>query len=69
MKRYSIMGVQYGSERETELAQVDAEPEAIVAGLEEKFVLVNIGGSSRRSSIPKYSQLRIVDHERPGAKV
>ena len=66
MKRYSIMGIQYGSEREIELVQVDSEPEAIVAGLEEKFVLVQMGVNVRRSSIPKYSALRILDHERAG---
>lgn len=62
-KRYSIMVTEYGSDREVELCQVEQNPEVIVEGAKAKSLIFN-GKSSRRSRMPKYTNIRIVDNER-----
>lgn len=62
MKRYSIMVMEYGSDREVEFIQVDTNPENIVAGLRTKKLKVfKDNMQAKRSRVQKYS-CRIVDH-------
>lgn len=61
MKRYSIMGRQFGSDREMELAQVDSNPQALLDALKAKSVTIT--SEHKRVHIPKYTWLRIVEHE------
>ena len=63
-KRFVIMGIQYGCENETELVAVDQNPEAMLAALDAKTLMVHTGGSSRRQSVKKYHGLRIVEREK-----
>lgn len=65
MKRYSVMVREYGGDREVELCQLDGDPEPTIAGLKQKTLMVHAVGSSsrRRTRIPKYSNIRIVDHQ------
>lgn len=63
MKRFSIMVMEYGSDREIELCQVQSNPEASVAALKKKKLRVRkTDDSTRRSSIGKYTSIRVVDH-------
>jgi hypothetical protein len=64
MSRYSIWGRQHGVDHDTELARCETNPQAIVDGLKAKSVIAHVittGG--KRVQVPKYSWLRIVDHE------
>lgn len=63
-KRYSIMVTEYGSDREVELCQVEQNPDATVEGAKAKSLMIFNGKSSRRSRMPKYTNIRIVDNER-----
>lgn len=64
MKRYSIMVTEYGADRELELCQLDGDPEPTVAGIKAKTLMVHTGGPSRRhTKIPKYINIRVVDHQ------
>ena len=64
MKRFSVMVQKYGSDREIELCQLDGDPEPTVKGLEAKTLMVHTGdGSRRRTKIPKYTNIRVVDHQ------
>jgi len=65
MARFSIMVTEYGAYHEVELCQLDGNPEPTVKGLEAKTLIVHTGkpGVKRRSKIPKYTNIRIVDHE------
>jgi hypothetical protein len=57
MSRYSIWGRHYGVDHDTELARCENNPQAILEGLKAKSLRVNL------AQIPKYTWLRIVDHE------
>lgn len=61
--RYSIFVHEYGSDHEVELCQLDGNPEHTVAGLKAKTLMVHNGVSRRRSRMPKYSNIRVVDNE------
>jgi hypothetical protein len=64
MARFSIMVTEYGAARETELCQLDGNPYQTVAGLKAKTLMVHVGdGSRRRTKIPKYTNIRVVDRE------
>lgn len=64
MKRFSVMVQEYGSDREVELCQVDCNPDATVAGLKEKTLMVRrTADARRRSKTPKYTNVRVVDHQ------
>ena len=65
--QYSIMVTEYGSDREVELCQVNGNPDAVVAGLNAKTLMVHAVGSTsrRRTKIPKYSNIRVVDNQAP----
>jgi hypothetical protein len=65
MKRYSVMVTEYGADREIELCQLDGNPEPTIEGLKTKMLSVN-GQSRRRIRVPKYSNIRIVDHQEEG---
>lgn len=58
--RYTIMGKQYGSDREVELAQCDSNPKGLLEGLKGKSLRIESG--TKKVSIPKYTWLRIVDN-------
>jgi hypothetical protein len=62
MARYSIEAVQYGSERWIEVCQVNANPEMIKEGLENKKLRITMS-DGRHSTIAKYTRVRIVDHD------
>lgn len=65
MARYSIMVTEYGADREVELCQLDGNPEPTVQGLKAKTLMVHTGqpGRHRRTKIPKYMNIRVVDHQ------
>jgi hypothetical protein len=65
MKRFSVMVMEYGSECEVELCQLDGDPAQTIAGLEAKTLMVRgAGPSRRRTRIPKYTKISVVDHQR-----
>lgn len=66
MARYSIWVREYGSDHDTELMQVDSNPEAITRGLAEKYLTVKrslFQPGARKVKVRKYSFIRIVDHD------
>ena len=64
MKRYSIMVIEYGAEREIELCQTDTNPQMVVeAAKEKKLKVYKADNARRRSSICKYTSIRIVDNQ------
>lgn len=63
MKRFSVMVTEYGAEKEVELCQIDSNPQHTVAGLEEKTLMVRKNGNLRRTRMPKYSNIRVIDHQ------
>lgn len=64
MKRFSVMVQEYGSSREVELCAMDGNPEPTVAGLKAKTLMVHSDPNARRrTKIPKYTNIRIVDHQ------
>jgi adenylate cyclase class IV len=68
MKRYSIMVIEYGSDREIELCQTDTNPQMVVEGAKEKTLMVYKGPDARRrSKTCKYTSIRIVDHQEAAA--
>jgi hypothetical protein len=62
MKRYSVMVQEYGSDREVELCALDGDPLPTVAGLKAKTLMVQTAEKLRRTKIPKYTNVRVVDH-------
>ena len=64
MKRYSIMGQMYGSDHETEIAQCDSNPQAVLDGLMQKTLTIrhSIMKGGKTSKVRKYSWLRIIDN-------
>lgn len=63
-KRYSIWVREYGSDHDVELMQVDSNPQAITTGLHGKMLKVKTGEfGQRKSTMPKYSFIRVVDNE------
>ena len=63
MKRYSIMVIEYGADREIELCQIGTNPQMAVEAAKEKTLMVyKEPGARRRSKTCKYNSIRIVDH-------
>ena len=63
MKRFSVMVQEYGSDREVELCQLDGDPAQTVSGLKTKTLMVQLAEKRRRTKIPKYTNIRVVDHQ------
>jgi hypothetical protein len=63
-KRWSIMVVEYGSNHEVELCQLDGDTAPVIAGLRAKTLHVGLSGKRRLTKIPKYSGIRVVDNRR-----
>jgi hypothetical protein len=62
-KRYSIMVVEYGSNHEVELCQLDGDTAPVIAGLRAKTLSVGLmSGKRRLTKIPKYGRIRVVDN-------
>jgi hypothetical protein len=64
--RYSIVVREHGSNHDVELMQVNSNPDAIVAGLRAKTLRISrsiFEPGKRVVKIPKYSYVRVVDHE------
>jgi hypothetical protein len=61
MKRYSILVVQYGNKRESELCQVDNDPHAIARAAAEKRLRTS--ADDRMVYVPKYDSVRVVDNQ------
>ena len=63
MKRYSILAQEYGSDREVELCQVDANADEVARALGAKRLHVfKKENATRKSSVPKYTNVRIVEN-------
>lgn len=69
-RRYSIWVREHGSDHDVELMQLDTNPGPIVQGLRAKTLTIKksiFESGRRKSTIPKYSWVRIVDNgERRG---
>jgi hypothetical protein len=63
--KYSILVRQYGSDRETELCRVGANPQAIVHAASRK----TLSTSRKTSTIPKYTTVRAVERATNGGLV
>jgi hypothetical protein len=65
-QRYSIWGREYGSDRDVEILQVNANPEAMRTALGKKMLKIEhsmyLSKGRRTSTVPKYSWLRIVEN-------
>ena len=64
MKRYSIMGMMHGSDHESELAQCDSNPQAVLDGYSAMVIPIKtsaISKGTKKSKIRKYTWLWIVD--------
>jgi hypothetical protein len=62
--KYSILVRQYGSDRETELCRVGANPEVIVEAASRKTL-----STSKASIIPQYTTVRAVERATDGGLV
>lgn len=67
MKRYSIVGRMHGSDHDTEIVQVDSNPEAMRAALNQKTLTIKHSiflskGGGKKTKVQKYSWLRIIDN-------
>jgi hypothetical protein len=66
MARYSIFVREYGSDHDVELMQVNSNPSAVAEGLRAKTLTIKrsiFQAGKRQSKIPKYTFVRIVDHD------
>ena len=66
MKRYSIFGREYCSDHDVLLAQTDGKPQDIADALKQKTLTIKqsiFEKGPRVLKIPKYTNIRIVDHE------
>ena len=65
MKRYAIMGTEYlAGDKEVVICELDSNPEAAIEALREKTLKVyKSPGATRRSTIGRYNNLRIVDRQ------
>jgi hypothetical protein len=64
-KRWSIWVREVGSDHDVELMQLDGDPMPIVTGLRAKTLTVKksiFESGRRKSTIPKYSWVRIVEN-------
>jgi hypothetical protein len=64
-RRYSIWGVEHGSDHEVELAQVDSNPQPVFLALKAKTLATNesaFGGKKKKTKMPRYTWLHIVDN-------
>jgi len=65
MRRYSIIVRERGATKETELCAVDANPEAVLAGVQAKRLMIDGGGaSSRRVAVPQYEHSYIRENKK-----
>lgn len=67
MKRYSIIGREYGSDHDVEIIQVESNPQAVLDGLVNKTLTIQHSiflskGAGKKSKVRKYTWLRIVDN-------
>jgi hypothetical protein len=64
-RRYSIWGMEHGSDHEVELAQVDNDPQSVMDGFAGKTLMVkpSIMGARKKTKIRKFSWLRIVENK------
>ena len=62
MRRYSIWVRENGSDHDVELMQLDSNPEPIVKGLHAKMLTTVKEGSKKKTKIPKYDWVTIVDN-------
>ncbi len=65
-RRFSVLVLEYGSDREVELCQLDSNPQHVVAGLKAKKLTVGRPGARRRTKIQKYTSVRVVDNGAAG---
>jgi hypothetical protein len=63
--RYSIWGREYGADHDVELAQVNSNPQPVLDGLAAKSLQISLSmfPGGRKTKVPKYSWLRIIDNE------
>jgi hypothetical protein len=63
-KRFSIWGREFQADRDTEIAQVDANPQAMIDALVNKTLSVNHSAlpGGKKSKTRKYLWLRIVEN-------
>jgi predicted ATP-grasp superfamily ATP-dependent carboligase len=65
-QRYSIWGREHGSDRDVEIVQVNANPQAVLDGLMQKMLTIHhsifMGKKKRKAKIRKYTWLRIVEN-------
>jgi hypothetical protein len=64
MSRYTIVVREIGSDHDVALVACDSHPEAIAAGLKAKTMVTGQRQARHRTTIPKYTTVRIVDHEK-----
>jgi hypothetical protein len=64
MSRFTIVIREIGSDHDVALANCDSNPEAIAAGLKAKALVTGQRRGRHRTTIPKYTTVRIVDHEK-----
>lgn len=63
MRRYSIWVREIGSDHDVELMQCDSNPEPLVQALYSKRInTTKDGGSKKKTSMSRYSTIRIVDN-------
>jgi hypothetical protein len=62
-KRFSIWVREIGSDHDVELMQCDSNPEPIVEGLYGKRLNTTKKGSRKKTTVGRYSWVRIVDND------
>lgn len=65
MRRFSIWVQEFGAEHEVKLCEIDNDPEAIIAALRSKTLTVRTSHRRRKTTIQKFSSIRVVDHQTP----
>jgi hypothetical protein len=68
MKRYSIVGRMHGADHDSEIIQVDSNPQAVLEGLINKKLTIrhSLMTGGKVSKVRKYTWLRIVDNNAKG---
>jgi hypothetical protein len=61
-RRYSIWGREYCSDHDVEIIQVDSNPQAALDGLMNKTLRVSKDGVLKKTTMRKYTWLRIVEN-------
>lgn len=67
MRRYTIVGREYGADRDCVLAEVDNNPQPVLDGLAAKTLTIKHSifltkGGGKKTKVRKYSWLRIIDN-------